>query len=64
MHQAAVHQYTLRAVRFPHEATGYKDPKDPCHRRSSTAYRRRAQCVPIRLHTERNAELTNTFGRP
>ena len=62
MHQAAVHQNTLCAVRYPHAATGYKDPKDPCHRRSSTAYRRRAHCLPIRLHTEKNAKHISGLG--
>lgn len=63
MHQAAVHQNTLCAVRYPHEATGYKDPKDPCHRRSSMAYRRHAHCLSGRLHTEESAELIRR-GQP
>ena len=57
MYQAAVHQNTLCAVPYPHEATGYKDRKDPCHRRSSTAYRRR-----VRLRLAKSAELLRLFS--
>ena len=42
MYQAAVHQNVLCAVPHPHTATGYKDRKDPCHRKASKAYQRRA----------------------
>ncbi len=42
MYQAAVHQNVLCAVPHPHTATGYKDRKDPCHRKASKAYLRRA----------------------
>ncbi|KAK9831447.1 hypothetical protein WJX81_006070 [Elliptochloris bilobata] len=43
MYQAAVHQNTLCAVLYPHEQTGYKDNKDPCHKCATTAYRSEAK---------------------